>query len=111
MSLQVTGMNIDVGESFPGYVGDKLDSAIFKYLGSYLAAHVRVEKERGRFHTHCSVRLVTGLTLVSSGEGTDAYASTNAAFEHLEKRMRRYKRLLKSRHHGAVAERYLLPAT
>ena len=111
MSLQVTGMNIDVGESFQGYVGDKLDDTIFKYLGSYLAAHVRVEKERGRFHTHCSVRLVTGLTLVSSGEGTDAYASTNAAFEHLEKRMRRYKRRLKSRHHGAVAERYLLPAT
>ena len=110
MSLQVTGINIDVGESFQGYVGDKFDGAIFKNLGSYLAAHVRVEKERGRFHTNCSVRLVTGLTLECSGEGTDAYASTNAAFEHLEKRMRRYKRRFKSRHHGAVAERHLLPA-
>ena len=111
MSLQVTGKNIHVGESFQTYVGDKLDDAIDKYIGRYLAAHVRVEKERGRFHTNCSVRLRTGLTLESSGEGTDAYSSADAAFEHLEKRMRRYKRRLKSRHHGAIQGRQVSPAT
>ena len=100
MSLQVTGKNIQVGESFQSYVSEKLDGAIGKYLGKYLAAHVRVEKERGRFHTNCSVRVRTGLMLESSGEGTDAYASCDAAFEHMEKRLRRYKRRLKSRHHG-----------
>lgn len=99
MSLQVTGKNIRVGESFQTYVGEKLDIAIDKYLGSYLAAHVRVEKERGRFLTNCSVRVRTGLMLESSGEGTDAYSSADAAFEHLEKRLRRYKRRLKNRHH------------
>ena len=103
MSLQVTGKNINVGETFRAYVSDKLDAAIDKYLGKYLAAHVRVEKERGRFHTSCSVRVRTGLMLESSGEGTDAYASADAAFEHLEKRLRRYKRRLKNRHHGDVA--------
>ena len=111
MSLQVTGKNIHVGESFQSYVGDKLDDAIDKDLGSYLAAHVRVEKERGRFITAASVRLRTGLTLESSGEGTDAYSSADAAFEHLEKRMRRYKRRLKNRHHGANQERQEAPAT
>ena len=100
MSLQVTGKNIQVGESFQSYVSEKLDGAIGKYLGKYLAAHVRVEKERGRFHTNCSVRVRTGLMLESSGEGTDAYSSCDAAFEHMEKRLRRYKRRLKSRHHG-----------
>jgi ribosomal subunit interface protein len=100
MSLQVTGKNIRVGESFQSYVSDKLDAAIDKYLGQYLAAHVRVEKERGRFVTSCSVRVRTGLMLESSGEGTDAYASADAAFEHLEKRLRRYKRRLKNRHHA-----------
>lgn len=111
MSLQVTGKNIHVGESFQSYVGDKLDDAIDKYLGSYLAAHVRVEKERGRFRTNASVQLRTGLTLESSGEGTDAYSSADAAFEHLEKRMRRYKRRLKNRHHGANQERQEVPTT
>lgn len=104
MTLQVTGKNIRVGESFQSYVEEKLDGAIEKYLGKYLAAHVRVEKERGRFLTHCSVRVRTGLMLESSGEGTDAYASADAAFEHLEKRLRRYKRRLKNRHHGDTAE-------
>lgn len=102
MSLQVTGKNIAVGESFRSYVADKLDTAIDKYLGQYLAAHVRVEKERGRFNTSCSVRVRTGLMLESSGEGTDAYASADAAFEHLEKRLRRYKRRLKNRHRGSA---------
>jgi ribosomal subunit interface protein len=101
MSLQVTGKNIEVGDSFKTYVEDKLDDAIEKYVGQHLTAHVRVEKERGRFHTSCSVRLRTGLLLEAGGEGTDAYASADAAFEHLEKRLRRYKRRLKSHHHGA----------
>ena len=66
-----------------------------------MTAHIRVEKERGRFHTNCSVRLRSGLLLEAGGDGTDAYASADAAFEHLEKRLRRYKRRLKSRHHGS----------
>lgn len=102
MSLQVTGKNIKVGENFQAYIADKLEAAIDKYLGSYLTAHVRVEKERGRFLTSCSVRVRTGLMLESTGEGTDAYASADASFEHLEKRLRRYKRRLKNRHHHAA---------
>jgi ribosomal subunit interface protein len=102
MSLQVTGKNIKVGESFQTYVSDKLEDAVGKYIGEYLTAHVRAEKERGRFFTSCSVRVSTGLLLESTGEGTDAYTSADAAFEHLEKRLRRYKRRLKNRHHGVT---------
>lgn len=100
MSLQVTGKNIRVGEAFQAYVSDKIDAAVDKYIGEYLTAHVRVEKERGRFFTNCSVRVRTGLLLECTGEGTDAYSSADVAFEHLEKRLRRYKRRLKNRHHG-----------
>ena len=104
MSLQVTGKNLDVGEAFQTYVRDKLDAAIGKYVGQHLAAHVRVEKERNRFHTNCSVRLRSGLLLEAEGNGADAYASADGAFEHLEKRLRRYKRRLKRHHHGAAPE-------
>ncbi|HFD86256.1 MAG TPA: HPF/RaiA family ribosome-associated protein, partial [Gammaproteobacteria bacterium] len=34
----------------------------------------------------------------------DAYASAEEAFEHLEKRVRRYKRRLKNHHHGKSAQ-------
>jgi ribosomal subunit interface protein len=102
MSLQVTGKNMRVGESFQSYVSDRLDGAAAKYVGTYLAAHVRVEKERGRFQTSCSVQVRAGAMLESSGVGDDAYTSAGVAFEHLEKRLRRYKRRLKNRHHGAT---------
>lgn len=101
MTLQVTGKHISVGDSFKAYVGDKIDAAVEKYVGRHLAAHVRVEKERGRFLTSCSVRLGSGLVLETTGDGPDAYASADNALDHLEKRLRRYKRRLKSRHHAS----------
>jgi ribosomal subunit interface protein len=101
MSLQVTGKNIEVGEAFQGFVAEKLVSVLDKYSRQQLAAHVRVEKERGRFRTGCSVRLKSGLVLETSGAGPDAYSSAGVALERLEKLLRRYKRRLKSRHHAA----------
>lgn len=111
MSLQVTGKHIGVGDSFKAYAAEKLEAAVGKYIGEYLTAHVRVEKERGRFITKCSVRLRTGLVLEATGDGPDAYASADATFEHLEKRLRRYKRRLKSRHHGADGAHRGVPET
>ena len=105
MPLQVTGKHIVVGKAFQTYVEDKLNAAIDKYIGQHLAAHVRLEKSRGRFRTACSVRLRTGLTLEAEGEGPEAHASADTAFEHLEKQLRRYKRRLKSHQHGANGPR------
>ncbi|MGE3712668.1 MAG: ribosome-associated translation inhibitor RaiA, partial [Hyphomicrobiaceae bacterium] len=103
MSLQVTGKNIELGEAFQNYVDDRLNAAIEKYVGRHLSAHIRAEKERGRFLTSCTVTLHTGLVLEASGEGADAYASAENAFERLEKRLRRYKRRLTSQHHNGMA--------
>lgn len=103
MTIQVTGKNIDAGEAFQSYVVEKVNSVLEKYIGPEIAGHVRLEKERGRFHTNCSIKLRTGLTLEAHGEAGDAYASADAAVEHLEKRVRRYKRRLKSHHSGADA--------
>jgi ribosomal subunit interface protein len=103
MTIQVTGKNVGAGEAFQGYVTDKISVVLDKYIGPELFGHVRVEKARTGFRTSCSLRLKTGLLLESQGEGADAYASADAALEHLEKRVRRYKRRLKSHHHGDVS--------
>jgi ribosomal subunit interface protein len=105
MTIQVTGRNIEVGEAFQSFVTDKINVAFDKYIGPQLAARVRVEKERGRFRTSCSVTVRTGLVLEAEGEGSDAYSSADAAIEHLEKRLRRYKRRLKDHHLHHAAER------
>lgn len=107
MSIQVTGKNIDAGVAYQSYVVEKLNSVLEKYIGPELSGHVRLEKVRGRFRTNCSIRLLTGLALEAQGEGADAYASADAAVEHLDKRVRRYKRRLKSHHNGAAGRGHI----
>jgi ribosomal subunit interface protein len=103
MTIQVTGKNVGTGEAFKGYVTSKISVVLDKYIGPELFGHVRVEKAKVGFRTSCSLRLKTGLLLEAHGDGVDAYASADAALEHLEKRVRRYKRRLKSHHHGDVS--------
>jgi ribosomal subunit interface protein len=100
MTLKVTGKNIESGEAFQNYVTSKASAILQKYIGPELSGHVRVEKLRGRFRTAFSVRLRTGLLIEATGDAPDAYASADAALDRLEKRVRRYKRRLKSHHHG-----------
>ncbi len=100
MTLQVTGKNVDVGAAYKTYIADKLATVLEKYIGPEISGHVRLEKERGRFHTQCSIRLRTGLMLEAHGEGGDAYASADVAVERLDKRVRRYKRRIKDHHAG-----------
>lgn len=100
MTIQVTGKNVDAGEAFKTYILDKISVVLEKYIGPELSGHVRLERERVGFRTSCSIRLRTGLQVEAQGEGADAYASADDAVAHLEKRVRRYKRRLKSHHTG-----------
>ncbi len=110
MTLQVTGKNIDAGDAFKSYITDKLKTALARYIGDELMGHVRLEKERGRFHTQCSIRMRSGLMLEANGEGGDAYSSADSAVERLETRVRRHKRRLKD-HHNARTSRAEFPET
>lgn len=100
MTIQVTGKNVDAGEAYKTYVLDKISTVLEKYIGPEISGHVRLEKERAQFRTNCSIRLRTGLQVEAHGDGADAYGSADAAVERLEKRVRRYKRRLKSHHNG-----------
>lgn len=107
MTIQVTGKNVAAGDNYSSYVTERLLGALDKYVGSEVSGHVRLEKERGRFRTSCSVRLRSGLLLEASGGGGDAYASADNALERLEKRVRRHRRRLKSHHLNGHSRRSL----
>ncbi|MCH9809242.1 MAG: ribosome-associated translation inhibitor RaiA [Alphaproteobacteria bacterium] len=100
MTLQITGKNVDAGDAYKSYIVDKIAIVLEKYIGPEISGHVRLEKERSTFRTNCSIRLRTGLLVEAQGTGGDAYSSADDAIEHLEKRVRRYKRRLKDHHHG-----------
>lgn len=101
MKIQITGKNLDAGDAFQTFAAERLEGMLDKYVGRELSGHVRIEKEKHNFRTQCTITLGSGLELQSRGEAPDAYASADAAFERLEKRLRRYKRRLKDHHHGA----------
>ncbi len=105
MTIQVTGKNIDIGESLRNYVVDKVRVAIEKYVETEISGHIRIEKERNHFVTNCSTHLRSGLALQSHGEAADPYGSVDAAVERLEKRLRRYKRRLIDRYHEGPGNR------
>lgn len=100
MPIQVTGKNIDAGDAFKTYATEKVSTILDKYIGPEISGHVRLEKGKTGYTTSCSIRLKTGLLVEAHGDGGDAYASADMAIDRLEKRVRRYKRRLKSHHNG-----------
>jgi ribosomal subunit interface protein len=105
MTIQVTGKNVDAGDAYQTYASDKIKTIISKYIARQTDSHIRLEKERGVFRTHCAVKLASGLVLEAAGEGGDAYASADDAAHRLETRVRRYKERLKDHSNEQAAGR------
>lgn len=104
MAIQVTGKNLDLGAALRGYVTERLDKAFERYGNDGLSGHVVVEKGHGEFLTTCTVLFRSGLSLQASGTDAEPYPSVDEALERLEKRLRRYKRRLKTQHHARENE-------
>jgi len=104
MELQISGKNIDTGEALRTHVETRLGDAVGKYFDRTVDAHVTFTKEGFAFHCDAQVHLNSGMMLQAHGESADVYASFDNALEHMEKRLRRYKRRLKN-HHNDKAER------
>jgi ribosomal subunit interface protein len=100
MTIQITGKNVEVGDAFQTYAGDKIRSVLQKYSAREVDGHIRLEREREVFKTTCSVRLTNGLLLEAHGDGADAYGSVDSAAHRLETRVRRYKGRIK--HHSSA---------
>ncbi len=100
MTIKVTGKNIDLGESLRAYALNRVDTALDKYSGRSLSGQISLEKNHDGFFTHCAIHLDSGLDVQATGTGADAYGSVDSAMERLEKRLRRYKRRLKSHGQG-----------
>ncbi|MCB1492681.1 MAG: ribosome-associated translation inhibitor RaiA [Rhodobiaceae bacterium] len=104
MTVQIIGKNINIGDSLRTRVGERLEFATGKYFDGGYSGHVSIEKARSGFTTECAVHLDTGIVLHTHGEGDDAYLAFDRAAERLEKRLRRYKRRLKTHNTRGPAE-------
>ena len=98
MTLQISGKNMDLGDALKVHVEDRLNAALDKYFQRNYSAQVIFSKERSMFKADCNIHLDSGMILQSTGQAGDAHSSFDQAAEHMEKRLRRYKRRLKDHH-------------
>ena len=101
MSLRISGKHMEIGDAFRTKIEGRVGDAVEKYFDGGFAGHVTVEKSGSRFTADCMIHLDTGMTLQATGQAQDPQFAFDAAAERIEKRLRRYKRRLKS--HNSVA--------
>ena len=103
MRTQISGKQIDIGESLQLYVNEGIDGIVSKFAGRPTDAQVVVSKSAHEFVCETTVHLSTGLNVQAKGKSTEIYAAFESCGEKMEKQLRRYKRRLKD-HHKERAE-------
>jgi ribosomal subunit interface protein len=104
MGLRISGKSIEIGDALREQVDARVGEAVSKYFDGGYSGHVTVEREGSGFRTDCAIHLDTGIVLRAVGQAQDAPRSFDIAAEHIEKRLRRYKRRLKEHHHAKPGE-------
>ena len=98
MSLRISGKQMEIGDAFRTRIEDRIGDAVDKYFDGGFSGRVTVEKTGSRFDADCTIHVDTGMVLQATGSAQDPQGAFDAAADRLEKRLRRYKRRLKS--HG-----------
>lgn len=118
MRYQISGKQIDIGESLQSHVKAELGSILEKYAGRPTEANVVFSKSGHEFVCETAVHLSTGLTAQAKGHAHEIYAAFDSSGEKMDKQLRRYKRRLKDHHKArsqpvelSDAGSYILAAT
>ncbi|XDA98130.1 ribosome-associated translation inhibitor RaiA [Sulfitobacter sp. LCG007] len=98
MRYQISGKQIDIGESLQAHVQQELGTAVGKYAQRPTDAQVVFSRSAHEFVCEATVHLSTGLTAQAKAHDTEIYAAFEACCAKMEKQLRRYKRRLKDHH-------------
>lgn len=98
MALKITGKNMDIGVALRQRAEERVEGAVTKYFDGNFSGTVVIGHDGGGYRADCTVHLDTGTVLKTSATSHDPVASFESAAERIEKRLRRYKRRLKSHH-------------
>ncbi len=98
MRYQISGKQIDIGESLQTHVKAELGEIVEKYAGRPTEANVIFSKSGHEYVCETIVHLSTGLTAQAKGHATEIYAAFDSSGEKMDKQLRRYKRRLKDHH-------------
>lgn len=96
MSLRISGKHMEIGDAFRARIEDRIGEVVDKYFDGGFSGRITVEKSGSRYSADCMIHLDTGMSLQAAGEAQEPTLAFDAAAERVEKRLRRYKRRLKS---------------
>jgi ribosomal subunit interface protein len=96
MTVRISGKQMDIGDAFRSQIQGRIDDAAAKYFSQGYTGHVTVERSGSRYGSEIMLHLSSGMDLQAKGEAHDPIAAFDMAAEHIEKRLRRYKRRLKN---------------
>lgn len=116
MQLLLSGVHVDVGDSFRQHVETELETFNKQYQLDPIEVTVQMTKEIYQFRIDIFSHIGRGATIRGQGYGDDAYMAFNNAIHHLAGRVRRHKQRLIAyhKHHGtrrvplALAPYYIL---
>ena len=98
MQISVTGQQIDISESLRNHVEKRIASSVSKYFDNAINAHVAFSHEGSQFRAHVRVHVGKGMEWEGHANEKDIHTCFNAAVEHIEKQLRRYKRKMRDHH-------------
>ena len=96
LNIKIVGKNIELGESFQAYSSARIGEVLNKYSYDAVSTQITLEKRIGNFKAKLKVYLKNKIELDATGRGKDANTSYEDALDHIEKKLRRYHRRMKS---------------
>ncbi len=110
MHINISGKNMDTGGAFQRQAETSLEAAVSKYFDRAISGDITLTKSATYFETRVRVTLTNKIVMEAMGQAGDAHHSLQQAIDHIEKRLRRYKRRLKN-HRNDVDTDAVMPAT
>ena len=101
MQVRISGKNFEIGEALPEKVRSRLAAVIGKHFQGGAETTVVFSHEGSGYRADCTTHLDAGVVLKAEGVDGDVHRAFDAALDHLEKQIRRYKRRLKNHHEKA----------
>lgn len=98
MEINVSGRNINVGQTLTDHAEERLEHIADKFFSRSIDATAVFNKEGPFFRVDVSLHANQGINLKSRAEADEPYAAFEAAADKVEKQLRRYKRRLKNHH-------------
>ncbi|NKB50546.1 MAG: ribosome-associated translation inhibitor RaiA [Alphaproteobacteria bacterium] len=98
MHINISGQQLDVGDSLRAHISESLDATVEKYFGEAIDGSVVLTRERFTIRADLAVHIGRGIYVRAHESADDAYAAFDVAAAHLGKRLRRHKRRLRDHH-------------